>query len=501
MENVLTIVVVISVWLLLCVAMWRVHLARQHSKVSPQTSLLIAYASQNGNAQAIANHCAKMLPELEKVSVSALNNISIEQLGEVDKVLFIVSTYGDGEAPDNGHIFSQHLQEGVTNSVTLEHLQYSVVALGDSSYPRFCAFGYQVHQLMSNLKANALNEVTTVDKYDEQLTSLNDIMPKWLNARDSLATPAVVKSTQYWQLTQRELLNPDCDDEALFQLNLTSVGPSPCWQAGDLIDIQPKHPEEHVNQWLAKHGFDGDYLFTHQGQQQPLRSWLATRELPSEGQYYFDDLLIKLPYLRKRSYSVASIVEQGSLTLIVRLLKKSNDTLGVASGYLSHHCPLGRIIEGQIRPIKAHHNINTKQPMILIGAGSGFAGIKAQIAKFTFINTNQGQQTGPLWLIFGERNSDAAHPINQQLASLEQTVLAKLSYAYSRDPHSPKYVQDILEDEQDMLKQWLQEGASIYVCGCLSGMGESVHKQLIHLLGEEMLNQLQLQHRYIRDVY
>ena len=52
-----------------------------------------------------------------------------------------------------------------------------------------------------------------------------------------------------------------------------------------------------------------------------------------------------------------------------------------------------------------------------------------------------------------------------------------------------------------MLKQWISEGAVIYVCGCLSGMGESVHSTLIELLGQDQLDELQLQQRYIRDVY
>ncbi len=62
-------------------------------------------------------------------------------------------------------------------------------------------------------------------------------------------------------------------------------------------------------------------------------------------------------------------------------------------------------------------------------------------------------------------------------------------------------MQDVLLKEQTTLKQWIDDGAIIYVCGCLSGMGEGVHQALTDILGQSMLEALQLQQRYIRDVY
>ena len=146
----------------------------------------------------------------------------------------------------------------------------------------------------------------------------------------------------------------------------------------------------------------------------------------------------------------------------------------------------------------------------MIGAGSGLAGLKAQLAARTF---SKHKQTGDSWLIFGERNSNPILPINQQLFTLQESQLTKLDCAYSQvnaqDVYQgdithrkyPKYVQDILLNEQHALKEWVEEGAVIYVCGCLSGMGEGVHQALIEILGQSTLETLQLQQRYIRDVY
>jgi len=485
MQSLYLIIVLSVTWLSLCFAMWRLHRARLYRKIEPNTSILITYASQTGNAQAIAKRCATALNLSETSSVIAINALTLEHLSNIEKILFVVSTYGDGEAPDNGSLFTK-LAKALSNN-PLNHLEYSVIALGDKAYPEFCAFGYQINHIM--LSAGS-----------------------WIKIDHELTLNPAIKSLQYWQLTQRILLNPDCNDAKLFQLSFKSIGPFPSWQAGDLIDIQPHQSAEIVERWLLKNKFNGNTWLTHQGHQQPLRSWLLTRELPENCLYSLDELLIKLPYLHKRSYSIASVSQEGELQLIVRLVEKDEpaNTFGLASGFLSHDCEIGHIIEGQIRDVSSHHNIDQSQPIILIGAGSGLAGLKAQLAARTF---SKHKKTGDSWLIFGERNSNPILPINQQLFTLQETQLTKLNCAYSQinsqDAHQgdlthrkyPKYVQEILLNEQYALKEWVEEGAVIYVCGCLSGMGEGVHQALIEILGQSMLETLQLQQRYIRDVY
>ena len=51
------------------------------------------------------------------------------------------------------------------------------------------------------------------------------------------------------------------------------------------------------------------------------------------------------------------------------------------------------------------------------------------------------------------------------------------------------------------LFKWLDEGAAIYMCGSLQGIGQGVDTVLTNLLGKEKLQQLQEDGRYCRDVY
>jgi len=523
-------VTVLSVaWLVLSLWMWRLHRSRTQPELKADTKILIVYASQTGNAQSIAQHFAKSLSISEKVSAISLNALTFEHLLSLEKVLFVISTYGDGDAPDNGSLFTKLLTSNSDNHADmtqLNHLGYSVIALGDSTYPDFCAFGYQVDQIMKGAGASQLSEVITVDNYDEGTTSLEDITPDWFAiSHESLmqqplsqerltqkliqtSDSQAVKPTQYWQLTQRELLNPECNDEKLLQITFKSIGPSPVWQAGDLIEIQPKQPIDIVEKWLEKNKFNGDVWLTHQGRQQTLKAWLLERKLPEVHSYSADELLQELPYLAKRSYSIASIPEEGHLQLIVRLFEKPNSVtkkqaFGLASGFLSHYCQVGDVIEGHIKTVNSHHNIDHSKPIILIGAGSGLAGLKAQISARFYLANQQKQTVGQSWLIFGERSSKAELPINKTLVALEKEPVKvnKLSCAFSQDNQHPKYVQNVLFNQQDKLHQWIDDGAYIYVCGSLVGMGKSVEDALVTILGQEMIEELQQQQRYIRDVY
>lgn len=539
MQSLYLTVVIVLAWFVLCAVMWRQHRLRQDKDFTVNTSVLIAYASQTGNAEVVAQQCATALNLPINTSIIPLNNLTLKHLTQLDKVLFVVSTYGDGEAPDNGSLFIGSLSSDLEHSelykkhTALEHVNYSIIALGDRTYPDFCAFGYQLNDLMLDYGANSLSDVITVNDYDEKTIELVDITPNWLKAelqsQPKQVTNAETESSQYWQLTQRELLNPDCNSEGLFRLTLQSIGPAPLWQAGDLLDVQPQQPEHEIEDWLLKNKLDGNTWLTYQNVSQPLKIWLLTRELSAKYDsnkcsHSIDELLISLPLLRKRSYSIASIPQEGKMELIVRLFNKSDadssddsletnnaesdkpekyNRLGLASGFLSHYSQLGAIIQADIKTMSTHHLVATEstqqQSIILIGAGSGLAGLKAQIAQYSLAKKQQA--SGNIWLIFGERNSELKLPINQYLTSIEDKLLTKLSRAYSQDKQFPQYVQHILLSEQKLVKQWIDNGSVIYVCGSLSGMGEGVHQALVEILGQTEVDTLKVQQRYIRDVY
>ena len=168
----------------------------------------------------------------------------------------------------------------------------------------------------------------------------------------------------------------------------------------------------------------------------------------------------------------------------------------VASGWLTEHAPLGSAISLRVRRNSGFHLPVDPVPMILLGNGTGLAGLrsllKARIAD--------GQQRN--WLLFGERNIAHDYHCQDELQGwLASGDLALLDLAFSRDQAEKVYVQDRLRESADVLRKWLADGAVIYVCGSLQGMAAGVDQVLVEVLGSEAVERLIEQGRYRRDVY
>jgi len=112
-------------------------------QASAAIPLSILFGSQTGNAEALAKRAANEARKLGFApAVHDLATYAADQLTSARRVLVITSTYGDGDPPDNAKPFWERIRNGT--APTIADLQYAVLALGDSSYPNFCAFGKAV---------------------------------------------------------------------------------------------------------------------------------------------------------------------------------------------------------------------------------------------------------------------------------------------------------------------------------------------------------------------
>ncbi|KAG0925298.1 hypothetical protein G6F32_013606 [Rhizopus arrhizus] len=69
-------------------------------------------------------------------------------------------------------------------------------------------------------------------------------------------------------------------------------------------------------------------------------------------------------------------------------------------------------------------------------------------------------------------------------------TLARLDTVFSRDGGTHRYVQDRLQAEAATLRQWIDDGATILVCGSLQGMApavDAVIEQVLGVAGKEAL--------------
>ena len=108
--------------------------------MSNARSLLILYGSQSGNSEEIAVQAGKSAASHGLLAtVKSMDETSIAEISNSNRVLICCSTWGDGEQPDN----AEDLWEAANAdaNLSLKGVSYSVLALGDSSYDLFCESG------------------------------------------------------------------------------------------------------------------------------------------------------------------------------------------------------------------------------------------------------------------------------------------------------------------------------------------------------------------------
>ncbi|TFY94679.1 flavodoxin [Pseudomonas nabeulensis] len=466
------------------------------ANASDAPAWLIGFASQSGFAEQLAWQTAGQLQAAGlPVKVQALGNVSQDDLRQSENALFVVSTFGDGEAPDSARGFERSV---LGHDLSLKGLNYSVLALGDRQYEHFCGFARRLHFWLTNQGGNPLFAPVEVDSGDSAA------LLHWQQQLGQLtghAPAAAWPTAQYenWTLTQRSLLNRDSSGSEVYLLGLTAPSPQ-TWQAGDLVELLPRNCPwaiEHFLEGLGLAGSDGVMI---DGLAHTLGQALATRQLPTHRAHlvglHAQALVDALVPLSMREYSIASIASDGVLELIVRQERHSDGSLGLGSGWLTEHAAIGSPISLRLRRNSGFHLPDAPVPLILLGNGTGLAGLrsllKARIAD--------GQQRN--WLLFGERNIKHDFLCQDELQGwLASGDLALLDLAFSRDQEEKIYVQDRLRESAEVLRKWLADGAAIYVCGSLQGMAAGVDKALVDILGSDAVERLIEQGRYRRDVY
>jgi sulfite reductase (NADPH) flavoprotein alpha-component len=451
--------------------------------------LLIAYASQGGKAQRLAERsCAQLLASGMPARCIALNQLSSTQLTSLERLLLVVSTYGDGEAPDNGARFERALQ----SRPALPQLRFAILALGDSGYPQFCAFGQRLQQRLQALKAQPMFDLLSVDCLDagtlrhwqQQLGHLsgNSDFVDWQPAH-----------YHPWRLERRNCLNRESVGAPIFQLSLSSTE-AVDWRAGDIAEIGPRHAPQRVIDCLQQLGLEPHIRLANG---QLLSDALSKLHLPTTRpeKNAIEQWLAELTPLPHREYSIASSYG-GSLDLLVRLQYQADGSPGLGSGWLCQHAAVGGTLDLRVRRNPGFHGPESATPLILIGSGSGLAGLRAHLQE------RAADPHSRNWLLFGERHAARDALLIDELRAWQHSGhLERLDLTYSRDGHPQRYVQDALRDAAPTLHTWLADGAAIYLCGSLEGMGRDIDACLHQLLGDEQLEQLSQSGRYRRDLY
>ena len=383
------------------------------------------------------------------------------------------------------------------------------------------------------------------------------------NALPMATGPSHTRENPYLaQLVDKRALTCDVSSKLTLHLALNILGSDISYEAGDACGVVPQNDSRLVEEILHILKFDGqivvqlskagtttlyDALLNHLqitrltrkmleayatiGQCQNLFGLLVPEQQAHLEKYTYDrglidllhdypgvlrdpaDLVAMLPKLSPRLYSISSSPrahagEIHTTVAVVRYRSHNRDRGGVCSTLFADRTNTGESLPVYIQPNKRFRlPSDPSKPIIMIGPGTGIAPFRAFLHERRALN-----HTGRNWLFFGERSAATDFLYKEELQSMHQDGhLTRLDTAFSRDQDRKIYVQDRMLEQSAELFRWLEEGASLYVCGDASRMAKDVDASLRAVIQKqsnctqeaatEYVHLLKDQQRYHRDVY
>lgn len=522
----------------------------------------ILWGSQTGTAEGLAKKFAKkaktsgISPKVQDATEFDFSTLSSEE-----HLLIITSTYGDGEAPDNiqGFYTSLHADD----APSLAGVNYSILSIGDSSYPDFCQCGIDLDNRFKALGATCIAERIDCDlELDEDFANWTNNVISVLgeassNEEEEEEEAGYTKKNPFnSKLLTNYNLNKPTSDKATHHLEFCLKESGLSYEAGDALGMYPVNDPELIEEFLEILPFDGtekitedenlksSMLFTYEIKNLTipvLKEW-ATRSASPDllaiiedkaamadfmwGRDIIDlqkhypltfespsDFLSVLKKLAPRLYSISSSPkahpDEVHLTVgYVKYESQGSMRKGVCSSYLAERCT-----EEFPPRIFMHSNkafrppTQPDAPMIMVGPGTGIAPFRAFLEE-RFATQAKGEN----WLFFGNPHVATDFLYEEQLTDFqEKGYLHKLSLAFSRDQTEKVYVQDKIIENGEELFKWLENNGHFYVCGDASRMAKDVDTALHKIIevhgnmseedAAEYVNTLKAERRYSRDVY
>ena len=509
-------------------------------------ALTVLFGSESGNAESLADQTVKAAAKAGfKAKAVSMGDIKPAKLKGVENLLVLVSTWGEGDPPENAVDFVEAFMGD--KAPKLEGTRFSVLGLGDTSYEHFCKMGIDI-----DARLEALGAQRVFDRKDCDV-DFDDDYAAWskgaLDALSALAAPAAAapvaaapatatvkysrKNPFPSELNERVLLNGEGSAKETIHLEFNLEGSGLTYEAGDALAVIPHNATDVVDAILETTKLDGDATVTLKDGECTLRDALTRKldataiSLPVLKRYNeiaqndtlaaliedkeaikdyswgreIIDVLTEFPAkaitadqlagtMRKlppRLYSIASSpkAHPGEVHLtvgVVRYDSNGRSRKGVCSTFLADGIEEGSTVDVFVTPNK-HFKVpaNPDAPLIMVGPGTGIAPFRA------FIEERQATGAkGKNWLIFGDQHylTDFLYQTEWQ-NYLADGILTKLDVAFSRDQAEKVYVQDRMRENAKELYTWLEQGASFCVCGDATRMAHDVDLALHDVIAQE----------------
>jgi len=507
----------------------------------PRVPLTVLYASESGNAEALAMKTKKLAQKHGlDAKVFDMADVDVSILGKAKNLMVFASTWGEGDPPGRAIDFYEALMGD--GAPKLKDTRFAVLALGDTAYAQFCATGKAI-----DARLEALGGKRAADRIDLDLdfakgaADWTDSTLKSLAPADAAGSATVVhvdfggagqaledgeplftaENPLEAEIVQLVNLNGTGTTRETWHVELTADAPGFSYLPGDAIGVLPENDPALALGLAETVGLGADGAVVQKLRERydvttlsrslieayakltgrtdvaklsdpkAFAAFAEDRQLVDLFETYPESLKPEqlfglLRPLPGRLYSVASsfAAHPGEAHLLVGAVRwesHGKTRKGVASTYLSDRRKLGDMVRIYVKPNR-HFRLpdDPARPIIMIGAGTGVAPYRAFIEE----RAEQGA-AGKSWLVFGERNYtyDFLYQLEWQ-EHLESGALSRIDVAFSRDQPEKIYVQHRLWEHRAEVLKWIDEGAHIYLCGDEKGMGRDVDVMLARILGD-----------------
>ncbi|XP_052788058.1 NADPH-dependent diflavin oxidoreductase 1-like [Mya arenaria] len=141
--------------------------------------VLVLFGSQTGTAQDVAEKIGREAKRRHFLPrVMALDNYNVADLIQENLTVFVCSTTGQGDPPDNMMKFWKFIMRKNLPKDSLCQLSHAVLGLGDSSYPKFNFVGKKLHRRLEQLGSSGLVNIGLAD--DQHDLGADAVVYPWM---------------------------------------------------------------------------------------------------------------------------------------------------------------------------------------------------------------------------------------------------------------------------------------------------------------------------------
>ena len=306
------------------------EIAPMNEPADDTSPVMVLWASQMGTAEEYADEVAQRISAAgHRVEARAMDETTVADL--TGPTLFVTSTTGDGDAPDNGSSFWDALNG--SDAPALSEVDYAVLAFGDSNYDDFCGHGRKLDERLSDLGGRRMVERADCEPdYEETAGSWLDDVIRAISMRNgpvgqanhvevvsepapaagapsTPSTPAYSrKNPLVTSLTRNIRLNGDGSSKDVRNFGFALPDGTVDYAAGDALGVWPLNSAPLIEEWLEATNLDGDATVTVGGDNMPLRR--ALRERLEFAKVTPD--LVKFVAERNGSSSLTTLVAAGN---------------------------------------------------------------------------------------------------------------------------------------------------------------------------------------------